>query len=63
MYEFHCGSPVCNTEFSAPTKDELMREVAEHVRVKHRLAEPSRSIVAFLEANTVREVVPAVPAG
>lgn len=56
MYEFRCGSPVCKTEFTAPTKDDLMREVGEHVHKKHHIAAPSKSLVQFLEANTIREV-------
>ncbi len=56
MYEFTCASPVCHTRLSAPTKAEVMAGVARHVAVKHRVAHPSRSIVEFLEANTVKEV-------
>jgi predicted small metal-binding protein len=63
MYEFQCGSPVCRTEFTAPTKDELMGKVADHVLVKHRIAEPTKSLVQFLEANTIREVTPAGKTG
>jgi predicted small metal-binding protein len=63
MYEFQCGSPVCTTHFTAPTKDELMGAVAQHVLVKHRIATPSKSLVRFLEENTVREVTSAGKAG
>lgn len=56
MYEFRCGSPVCRAHFSAPSRDELMREVMKHVRVTHRVPEPSKSLVAFLEENTIHEV-------
>ncbi len=56
MYEFSCASPVCHTRLRAPTKDEVMAGVAQHFAVKHRVAHPSRSIVEFLEANTVKEV-------
>jgi predicted small metal-binding protein len=56
VYEFKCGSPVCSTRLTAPTKDELMGKVASHVAVKHRVPAPSKSLVQFLEANTIREV-------
>jgi predicted small metal-binding protein len=56
MYSFRCGSPVCSTHFEAATKDELMADVAKHVLVKHRIAAPTKSLVAFLEQNTVRRV-------
>jgi predicted small metal-binding protein len=56
MYEFNCGSPVCKTHLTAPTKDELMGLVGQHVVGKHRVSAPTKSMVAFLEANTIREV-------
>lgn len=56
MYEFRCGSPVCTTHFTADTKDELMGEVAKHVHAKHRISNPSKSLVQFIEQNTIREV-------
>lgn len=63
MYEFRCGSPVCSTHFTANTKEALMGQVAEHVVGKHRIPAPTRSLVAFVEANCVREVAPAGRAG
>ena len=56
MYEFRCGSPVCKTSFTAPTEDQLMSEVAQHVLVTHHIANPSKSLVQFLKDNTIREV-------
>jgi predicted small metal-binding protein len=56
MYEFRCGSPVCSTHFTASTKDELMGKVGAHVLHKHHIAKPTKSLVQFLEANTIREL-------
>ena len=56
MYEFNCGSPVCKTHFTAPTEDELMAAIAKHVAVKHKIPAPTKSLVAFIKANTIREV-------
>ncbi len=56
MHEFQCGSPVCNTRFTAATKDELMGKVVKHVADKHKIPAPTKSLVAFIEANTIREV-------
>jgi predicted small metal-binding protein len=56
MLEFNCGSPVCKTHFTATTKDDLMRAVAEHVAVRHRIPHPTKSLVQFIEANTIKEV-------
>jgi len=62
MYEFNCGSPVCKTHFTAPTEDELMAKVAEHVVVTHHIPHPTKSLVQFVKANCVSEV-PTVEAG
>ncbi|GAA3527749.1 hypothetical protein GCM10022222_08430 [Amycolatopsis ultiminotia] len=59
QYEFVCGSPVCHQRLVAPTKHDLMSEVAEHVKVKHRIPAPTKSLVQFIEANTIREIGPA----
>ncbi len=56
MYEFSCASPVCKTHLTAPTTDELLPAVLKHFAVKHKVPDPSRSIVEFVVANTVREV-------
>ena len=56
MYEFRCGSPVCKTLFTAPTEDEMMGAVASHFAVKHRVPAPSKSLVQFIKANTIREI-------
>ena len=58
MYEFRCGSPVCTTHFTAPTEDELMTEIAQHVAVKHHIPKPTKSLVQFIKENTIREVNP-----
>jgi predicted small metal-binding protein len=55
MYEFTCGSPVCSTHLTADTKDELMGLVGKHVVKKHRVPAPTKSMVQFLEANTIHE--------
>jgi predicted small metal-binding protein len=63
MYAFTCGSPVCKTHFTAPTMDALLAKLADHVVVKHRVAEPTRSLVNYVVANCVREVAPAGEGG
>jgi predicted small metal-binding protein len=56
MHEFQCGSPVCDTRISAPTKKQLMDEVTRHVREEHHIPQPTKPIMDFLEENTIREV-------
>jgi dihydroxyacid dehydratase/phosphogluconate dehydratase len=55
MWEFSCGSPVCNAHFTATTKDALMSQVGAHVVGKHRIPAPTKSLVNFVVANCVRE--------
>ena len=35
----------CNGHFKAATKDELLRDVAEHFREKHGIADPTQTIM------------------
>ena len=56
MYEFRCAVPYCKTHFTAPTEDELMTDVARHVAEVHRIPHPTKSLVQFIEANTIHEV-------
>ena len=63
MYEFHCGSPVCKTHFTAPTESELMGKVAQHVVVDHRVPNPTRSLVQFVKDNCVSRVGSTTKAG
>lgn len=55
MPQFQCASPVCKSRFSAPTKDQLMSQVAEHVRTVHQIPVPTQSILSYLEATSVTE--------
>jgi predicted small metal-binding protein len=61
MHKFQCGSPVCDTRFSAETKEQLMAAITQHIQRDHHVPRPTRPIMDFLEANTVSEV-PAKPA-
>jgi predicted small metal-binding protein len=55
MYEFACGSPVCKTHFTAPTREELLGNVLKHVDEKHHIPKPTKSLVDFLVANRVTQ--------
>ena len=56
MFEYRCGSPVCKAHYTAPTEDELMAVVAKHIAVTHKIPAPTKSLVQFVKANTIREV-------
>ena len=60
MYEFQCGSPVCHSQFKAGDKEELKRQMAEHVRTAHRIPAPTASIqpAEMQEASIVLETAP-----
>lgn len=55
MKEFQCGSPECSTQFTAADREELLREIAEHVKTKHNVKAPSESLLSYLEATAVRD--------
>lgn len=54
-YEFQCGSPVCRTHFTAPSRDVLLGRVLAHVKDKHHIPVPTKSILQFVEENTIHE--------
>jgi predicted small metal-binding protein len=56
MYQLACGSPVCEGRLASSDKEELMRELAEHLRTVHRIEVPSKSILGYLEATALTEV-------
>jgi predicted small metal-binding protein len=53
MPEFKCDSPTCNSKLSAGTRDQLMAQVAEHVRTVHNIPVPTQSILSYLEKTSV----------
>lgn len=55
MKEFQCGSPECSTHFTATDRDELRREIAEHVKTAHNVATPSETLLTYLEDTAVRD--------
>ncbi|MQA13927.1 MAG: DUF1059 domain-containing protein [Pseudonocardiaceae bacterium] len=54
MQEFHCDSPACASHLTASTKDELMRQVEQHVKDVHNVDNPTQTILSYL-ASTVRD--------
>ena len=52
-YVFSCASPVCSAQFSAPNREELVEQITKHVQVQHRVPNPTRPIMEFLEANAI----------
>ncbi|MGH3980687.1 MAG: DUF1059 domain-containing protein [Pseudonocardiaceae bacterium] len=52
--EFRCDSPVCDGHLTASNQDDLMRQVAQHVRDVHKVEKPTQTILSYL-ASTVRD--------
>jgi predicted small metal-binding protein len=63
VFEFQCGSPVCRSRVTSEDKHELMLQVAEHVRIAHRIEVPTASLLGYLESTALTEVHPARRAG
>ncbi len=56
MQGFYCrdAGPNCDARFAASHKDDLMRQVAQHVKEVHKVERPTQTIMSYL-ATTVRE--------
>lgn len=55
MPEFSCQDvgAACKATFSAPSQEELLRQVAEHLTRKHRVKTPTQTIMNLV-AKTAR---------
>lgn len=55
MKEFRCGSPECNTQFTAADTDELHAKMATHLKDAHNVQTATQTLVSYLEANAVTD--------
>ena len=53
MHQFQCGHQECFSQFSSPNKDDLMRQVAEHLREVHNVERATQTLLRYLEATCV----------
>lgn len=53
MYEFNCGHQECSSQVTSSNKDDLMRQVAEHVKESHNLQTATQTILGYLETTCV----------
>ncbi|HWD73289.1 MAG TPA: DUF1059 domain-containing protein [Actinomycetota bacterium] len=51
MVQFRCvdAGANCNGHFRAATREELLREVAEHFKRKHAVADPTQTIMNLVD--------------
>lgn len=52
-HEFQCGHQECASQFTAPDRYYLMRQVAEHLKDTHDVDRSTESLMSYLEATCV----------
>lgn len=55
MHEFECGHQECGARYRASSRDHLMQEVVEHLKGEHNVAQPTETLMTYLEATCVTE--------
>jgi predicted small metal-binding protein len=53
MHQFQCGHMEYFSQFTASNKDDLMRQVAEHVKDVHNVNRATESLMSYLESTCV----------
>jgi predicted small metal-binding protein len=53
MYQFQCGHQECFSQCIASNKDDLMQQVAEHLKEAHNVDHASQTLMSYLEATCV----------
>lgn len=53
MYQFQCGHQECFSQCAASNKDDLMQQVAEHLKEAHNVDHASQTLMSYLEATCV----------
>ncbi|MBV8540072.1 MAG: DUF1059 domain-containing protein [Pseudonocardiales bacterium] len=53
MHQFQCGHEECGSQFTASTKDDLMRQVAQHLKDAHNIDSATETLMRYLESTCV----------
>jgi predicted small metal-binding protein len=53
MQLFQCGHEECGSQFAAPNKDDLMRQVAQHLKDAHNVDRVTQTLLGYLESKCV----------
>ena len=53
MLQFQCGHQECFSQYTASNKDDLMRQVAEHLKDSHDVNTATKTLMDYLEATCV----------
>jgi predicted small metal-binding protein len=53
MHQFQCGHQECFSQYTASNKDDLMRQVADHLKEAHNVNNATQTLMNYLEATCV----------
>lgn len=53
MHQFQCGHEECGSEFTAANKNDLMAQVAQHLKETHNVDNASQTLMGYLESTCV----------
>ena len=53
MHQFQCGHEECGSQFSAANKDDLMAQVAQHLKEAHNVDNATQTLMRYLESTCV----------
>jgi predicted small metal-binding protein len=53
MFQFQCGHQECFSQYTASNKDDLMRQVEEHLKDSHDVNTATQTLMDYLEATCV----------
>jgi predicted small metal-binding protein len=51
MYQLQCGHEQCGSQFTSPDKDELMRQLAQHLQDVHHVHRVTETLIKYLESR------------
>lgn len=53
MHQFQCGHEECGSQFVESNKDDLMRQVAQHLKDAHGVNNVTSTLLSYLESTCV----------
>ncbi|MGH3796893.1 MAG: DUF1059 domain-containing protein [Pseudonocardiaceae bacterium] len=53
MHQFQCGHEECGRQLTASNKDDLMRQVAQHLKEAHNVDRVTETLMRYLETMCV----------
>ena len=53
MHHFQCGHEECGSQFTMSHRDDLMRQVAQHLKDEHGVNSATETLMSYLESTCV----------